>query len=114
MTVIMIVLKIILGGFVGLGGLIKVFQFNFQVEHWRAYEYPLWFMTVTGVLELLASIALFAGFGNRYLTIIGSLIIFAVMIGAVYTHIFRAEQPLVTVIPSAVCLMFAFIILIKG
>lgn len=27
------------------GGVIKVLHVPFQVEHWRHYEYPLWFLS---------------------------------------------------------------------
>ncbi|PNB45780.1 DoxX family protein, partial [Pseudomonas sp. GW456-E7] len=49
---ISMIMKVSLAAFMLAGGIIKVLRVPFQVEHWRHYQYPLWFLTVTGILEI--------------------------------------------------------------
>lgn len=60
------IMKVSLAAFMLVGGIIKVFRVPFQVEHWRHYQYPLWFLTVTGILEIAGALAMTAGIWNRY------------------------------------------------
>lgn len=55
MTVI--VIQVILAVFILVGGFIKLLRIPFQVEHWQHYSYPLWFMSVIGLIELIGAIA---------------------------------------------------------
>lgn len=107
------ILQIILAAFIGLGGIIKVMRLKFQVEHWNEYQYPMWFMTVTGIMEIIAAIAIIIGFWNRYFAIIGSSVVMVFMLGAIYTHIFKVQQPLTTAIPSTICLILAIILIVR-
>jgi uncharacterized membrane protein YphA (DoxX/SURF4 family) len=107
------ILQIILAAFIGLDGIIKVLRLDFQVEHWKEYQYPMWFLTVTGIMEIIAAAAIIIGFWNRNFAIIGSSIVVVFMVGAIYTHIFRVEQPLTTAIPSTICLLLAIILIVR-
>ncbi len=107
------ILQIILAVFIGLGGIIKVLRIDFQVQHWQEYQYPMWFLTVTGIMEIIAAIAIIAGFWNRGLVLIGSSIIVVFMLGAIYTHLFRVHQPLNTIIPSTICLILSIILIVR-
>lgn len=106
------ILQIILALFIGIGGIIKVLRIDFQVKHWQEYQYPMWFLTVTGVMEIVAAIAIFTGLWNHLLAIIGSVIVIVFMLGAIYTHIIKVQQPLSTVIPSAICLIVSIYLII--
>lgn len=108
------ILQIVLAVYIGLGGFIKILQLNFQVEHWKLYQYPMWFMTITGILELIALVALIWGLWNQNLSIIGSLLILVLMIGAIYTHIFRVEQPLTMAIPASICFILAIFVMVRN
>ncbi|KKI91543.1 hypothetical protein WQ54_14210 [Bacillus sp. SA1-12] len=107
------ILQLILTVFIGLGGVIKIIKPTFQIEHWNLYQYPMWFMTVTGIMEIIASLALALGFWNRYYTLIGCSIIIVLMLGAIYTHIFRVHQAFKMAIPSTLCLLLAIIIFVR-
>ncbi|MED3873166.1 DoxX family protein, partial [Priestia megaterium] len=50
--------QVILAIFILIGGFIKLFRIPFQVEHWRHYRYPLWFMSAIGLIELIGAIGM--------------------------------------------------------
>nr|WP_238188495.1 DoxX family protein [Paenibacillus sp. L3-i20] len=110
----MIVIQSVLALFIGLGGIIKIIRVPFQVEHWSHYSYPLWFLTVVGVLELLSAIGLVAGFWNRTFAIGASLVIIFLMLGAMYTHLFKANHSFDMLIPSLICLIFSVIVIVRN
>ncbi|RAL24193.1 DoxX family protein [Thermoflavimicrobium daqui] len=95
------------------GGFVKLFRVPFQVEHWQAYQYPLWFMSVIGFIEIIGALGLVAGIWNRYIAISTCIILVFILIGAIYTHIFRANQAFVTIIPAMVCLILCIIVIIQ-
>ncbi|MDQ0243181.1 hypothetical protein J2S09_000717 [Bacillus fengqiuensis] len=45
------IMQVILAVFILVGGFIKLFRVPFQVEHWQHYQYPLWFMSVIGLIS---------------------------------------------------------------
>ncbi|MGM7719190.1 DoxX family protein [Metabacillus sp. Hm71] len=108
------ILQLVLMVFIGLGGVIKIIKPTFQIEHWSLYQYPMWFMTVTGIMEIMASLALILGYWNRYYALIGCSIIIVLMLGAIYTHIIRVRQALAMAIPSTLCLLLAIIIFVRN
>lgn len=110
----MTIMQLILAVFIFAGGVIKVFRVPFQVEHWQHYQYPLWFMSVTGFLELIAGIALIAGIWNRYLAVGAAAVLIILMLGAIHAHIFRANQSVATAIPAMVCLLLSIIVIVRN
>lgn len=107
-------LQVILAVFLLAGGVIKMVRVPFQVEHWQRYDYPLWFMSVTGALEIIGAIAMIAGLWNRHLAA-GSAILFVfLMLGAIHAHLFRADQPIVMAIPASICLILSVWIIIRN
>lgn len=64
-----------------------------MVEGFNHFGLPQWFRVVTGIVEVLAALLLFAGIWVSSLAFIGALILAATMIGAIITHI-RAKDPL--------------------
>ena len=80
------ILQVILGlGFI-MFGLMK-FGSKQMVEGFKHYGYPAGFRIFTGVVEVAAAILLIAGIWNGTLAAIGSFLVVATMIGAIFTHI---------------------------
>ncbi|MCY7965830.1 DoxX family protein [Bacillus haynesii] len=107
-----IFIKAGLAAFMLIGGVIKVLHVPFQVEHWRHYEYPLWFLSVTGFLEIAGALGMIGGIWNVHLAVGSGLLFSLLMTGAIHAHLFRARQPFFTAIPAAVCLICALSIII--
>lgn len=59
-------------------------------ENFTRWGYPLWFMSLTGLIELLGGVALLF----PRLTTAGSAVLGATMIGAIVTHIKSGEGPM--------------------
>ncbi len=106
-------MKVSLAAFMLAGGIIKVFRVPFQVEHWRHYQYPLWFLTVTGILEIAGALSMTAGIWNRYAAFGAGVLFVVLMAGAVHAHIVRAHQSLLMTIPAAICLIVSIMIIIR-
>ncbi|WP_189032608.1 DoxX family protein [Paenibacillus albidus] len=109
---ISIVMKISLAVFMLIGGFIKIMRVPFQVEHWQHYQYPLWFLSVTGFLEIVGALGMIGGIWNRYFAVGSGVLFFILMIGAIHTHIFRAHQSVTMIIPASICLIVSIIIII--
>lgn len=99
---ISIIMKVCLAAFMFAGGVIKVLHIPFQVEHWRHYQYPLWFLTLTGCLEIAGAFIMAWGIWNPNLAVAAGILFFLLMMGAIHAHIFRARQSVFTAIPAAV------------
>ncbi|WP_407653440.1 DoxX family protein [Brevibacillus ruminantium] len=95
----------------GTGGLIKIARVPFQVEHWSHYQYPLLFMTVVGLLELIGAVALAGGFWNKSLAVAAGVLFIPLMLGAIHAHLFRARQPIMTILPSLLTLLFSVLVI---
>ncbi|UYY99351.1 DoxX family protein [Peribacillus frigoritolerans] len=111
---IAIVMQVILAVFILVGGFIKLLRISFQVEHWQHYQYPLWFMSVIGFIELIGAIGMIGGIWNRYLAVGSGVLFVLIMIGALHAHIFRAHQSIVMIIPAMICLILSIIVIIKN
>ncbi|MBL4967414.1 MULTISPECIES: DoxX family protein [Bacillus] len=109
---ISMIMKASLAAFMLAGGIIKVFRVPFQVKHWRHYQYPLWFLTVTGILEIAGAFAMTAGIWNRYAAFGAGVLFVVLMAGAVHAHIVRARQSVLMTIPAIICLIVSIIIII--
>lgn len=68
------------------------------VANFQRWGYPLWFLTVTGVIEVLSAILLVP----RKTRVFGALTLAATMVGAVGTHLIAGE--LGGTVPAAVLL----------
>ncbi len=62
----MIVLQVVLAIFIVVGGFIKIFRISFQVEHWRQYQYSLWFMSIIGFIEIIGAIGIIGSILKQY------------------------------------------------
>ncbi|MGM0950849.1 MAG: DoxX family protein [Bacillota bacterium] len=110
---ISMIMKASLAVFMFAGGIIKVFRVPFQVEHWRHYQYPLWFLTVTGILEIAGALAMTAGIWNRYAALGAGVLFIVLMTGAVHAHMFRARQSVLMTMPAMICLIASIMIIIR-
>jgi hypothetical protein len=108
---IAIVIQVILAIFILVGGLIKLFRVPFQVEHWRHYQYPLWFMSIIGMIEVIGAIGMIGGLWNRYFAIGSGVLFVILMIGAIHAHVFRANQSIKMIIPAMTCLLLSIIVI---
>ncbi|WP_075618811.1 DoxX family protein [Paenisporosarcina indica] len=81
----------ILQGLLGLAfimaGLGKVTGSKMHVEGFEHWRLPQWFRVVTGFLEIAAAGLLIAGFWVDHLALYGAVILSAVGIGGVLTHV---------------------------
>ncbi|MFJ7941722.1 DoxX family protein [Peribacillus sp. NPDC096622] len=111
---IAIVMQVILAVFILVGGFIKLLRIPFQVEHWQHYQYPLWFMSVIGFIELIGAIGMIGGIWNRYLAVGSGVLFVLIMIGALHAHIFRAHQSIVMIVPAMICLILSIMVIIKN
>ncbi|KKB74795.1 hypothetical protein TH62_05190 [Bacillus sp. TH008] len=105
-------MKACLAAFMFTGGVIKILHVPFQVEHWRHYQYPLWFLTVTGCLEIAGALIMAWGIWNPNLAVAAGILFFLLMMGAIHAHIFRARQSVFTAIPAAICSIASVIIVL--
>ncbi|HWO96838.1 MAG TPA: DoxX family protein [Bacillus sp. (in: firmicutes)] len=108
----LIIIQVILAVFILVGGFIKLFRIPFQVEHWQHYKYPLWFMSVIGLIEVIGAIGMIGGIWNQYLAFGSGVLFVILMIGAIHAHIFRAHQPIVMIIPATICLILSMVVII--
>lgn len=111
---ITVAMQVILAVFILVGGFIKLLRIPFQVEHWQHYQYPLWFMSVIGFIELIGAIGMIGGLWYRNLAVGSGVLFVLLMIGAIHAHIFRAHQSIVMIIPSMICLLLSIIVIIKN
>lgn len=95
-----------------LAGIMKFVRPPFMLAHWTEYRYPLSFMTVTGIMELACAIALITGIWFRSWSIAASLFAIVLMVGAVYTHLFRAGHPFSMTIHAWVLILLSVILLL--
>ncbi|MFN2745490.1 MULTISPECIES: DoxX family protein [Bacillus] len=109
---VLLFLKIGLAAFMLTGGVIKVLHVPFQVEHWRHYQYPLWFLSMTGGLEIVGALGMAWGVWNPYSALSSGVLFSILMIGAIHAHIFRARQSFLMAIPAAVCFICSLAIVI--
>ncbi len=71
------------------------------------HGYPAWFARVVGALEVIGAIGVAVGFWQPVLRTAGSVLIAAVMLGAIHAHLVRSGEPLARTIPAAMLLTLA-------
>ena len=85
-------------------GLAHVLGVSFVAERYEAWGYPDALMTLVGVLELLGGLGLL----SPQIASISAMLLGTVMLGAVYTHLFRGN-PVFTVVPAVMLGVLIFI-----
>lgn len=74
-------------------GVAKLAALPFELEAFARWGYPLWFMYLTGVLEVAGAVGLLI----PRLSALASVCLAALMLGAVATHALHAEWPMLLI-----------------
>lgn len=85
--IIKIALWIVLGGMFIMAGGTKLMGSHSQVEHFAQWGYPLWFLYLTGLIEVAGGICLFIPKAQFY----GIVVLSVTMVGAALTHLKAGE-----------------------
>ncbi|MGX2962089.1 DoxX family protein (plasmid) [Peribacillus sp. JNUCC 23] len=91
-------------------GLMK-FGSKQMVEGFKHYGYSAGFRIFTGALEIVAAVLLIAGIWNGTLAAIGSFLVVATMIGAIFTHI-KIQDKLKDMMMPIILLVLGAIVLV--
>ncbi len=109
METLTVILQIVLGlAFLGAGGS-KLAGADQMKQDFDRSKYPRWFMYLTGVLEVVAALGVLTGIFVPLLALLGGLLISAVMIGAISTHV-RMKDPGSRMAPPLVLLALAIVV----
>lgn len=104
------ILQVVLGlGFI-MFGLMK-FGSKQMVEGFKHYGYSSGFRIFTGAVEIVAAVLLIAGIWNGTLAAIGSFLVVATMIGAIFTHI-KIQDKLKDMMMPIILLVLGAIVLV--
>lgn len=96
-----IVLMIVVGlAFLAAGGQ-KLAGSESLKKDFRRFGYPVWFMYLTGALEVMGAVGMFVGVFVPVLGALAGLLLLGVMTGAVASHI-RVGDPVKNVVPASV------------
>jgi uncharacterized membrane protein YphA (DoxX/SURF4 family) len=99
-------LWIVLGAMFIMAGGAKLMGQHSQVEHFAQWGYPLWFLYLTGIIEVGGGICLFIPKAQFY----GIVVLSITMVGAALTHLRAGEMSAfpVPVVLLALLLMLAW------
>lgn len=107
-----IIIQILLALMFLLAGVPK-FTSNQQVEAFKAYGYPQSFRIFTAIVEVATAFLLIIGIWNQQSAAIGGFLVFATMIGAIFTHIKLKDRFKNMVLPIVLLVLGGFILLQK-
>lgn len=99
--VIKIALWVVLGVMFIMAGGAKLMGSHSQVEHFAQWGYPLWFVYLTGIIELGGGICLFIPKAQFY----GIMVLSVTMVGAALTHLKAGEMGAFPVPVVLLCLL---------
>jgi putative oxidoreductase len=91
--VISTVLGVVLGIFFIAAGGAKLMGSESQVEHFAQWGYPIWFLYLTGIIEVVGGLCLFIPKTQWY----GMVVLSITMVGAALTHLMAGEMGAVPV-----------------
>ena len=97
-------LWVVLGAMFIMAGGAKLMGSHSQVEHFAQWGYPLWFLYLTGIIEVGGGICLFIPKAQFY----GIVVLSVTMVGAALTHL-RAHE--MTAFPVPVVLLCLLVLL---
>ncbi|MFJ8243871.1 DoxX family protein [Peribacillus asahii] len=107
-----IIIQILLALMFLLAGVPK-FASNQHIEGFKAYGYPQWFRIFTAVVEVVTALLLIIGIWNQQLAAIGGFLVFATMIGAIFTHI-KLKDSFKNMVLPIVLLVLGLIVLLQN
>ena len=113
MFIVSIVIAALLAfAFLASGGM-KVAGMKRYVETFeKVYRYPRWFLTVTGLVEVVGAIAMVVGIWYPVVAVLaGAWLGFTMLVG-IWTHLFRAHQPFSSAIAASVLALMSIAIII--
>ncbi len=111
MSTLVIVIQIILAAMFSISSFMKLKRTSSMVRHWNEYRYPMWFLTLTGLGELAGVVALLAGFRFPALLPYVGVFFFALMLGAIHAHLFRAKHRPIMAINAAAMLALSVVMI---
>ncbi|WP_226530622.1 DoxX family protein [Metabacillus niabensis] len=112
MGAVIILIQIILVSIFVLSISMKLLRTKSMVHHWNEYRYPMWFMNVIILLELVGVIGLIIGFWiPEYLKFSGVLYT-VLMLGALHAHFIRAKHKPIMAVNAIVMLILSIVIII--
>ena len=94
-------LWLLLGGMFIIAGGAKLMGSHSQVEHFAQWGYPLWFLYLTGLIEVGGGICLFIPKAQFY----GIVVLSIMMVGAALTHLRANEMSAFPVPIVLLCLL---------
>lgn len=116
MMIVSIVLQVLIAlAFLVFGGG-KIARVKMHVENFQNhYHYPLWFLTLTGLIEVLGALGMIAGIWYPVIAVLAGVWLGCTMLVGIWTHLFRAHQPLNSAVPALVlCLLSVAVIVMNG
>ena len=99
--IIKIALWVVLGVMFIMAGGAKLMGNHSQVEHFSQWGYPLWFLYLTGMIEVGGGICLFIPKAQFY----GIVVLSMTMVGAALTHLRAGEMEAFPVPVVLLCLL---------
>lgn len=85
----------------------KIARTKSMVKHWNEYRYPLWFMSVIAVLEIVGALGMIAANWVPGLLKAAALLLVLLMLGAIHAHLFRAKHKPVMAVNALLMLVIA-------
>ena len=76
-----------------------------MIAEFDRYGYPLWFMYVTGIVEVTGALGLLIGFFRSVVTPFAALLIAGTMLGAIFTHVWIGDPLQSSVAPFVLMLI---------
>jgi hypothetical protein len=90
----------------------KLLRTKSMVHHWNEYRYPMWFMNVTTLLELVGVIGLVIAYWiPEFLKFSGVLFTF-LMLGAIHAHFVRAKHKPIMALNALAMLILSIVIIL--
>ncbi|HEY0737008.1 MAG TPA: DoxX family protein [Herpetosiphonaceae bacterium] len=90
-------------GFLFFGGM-KLAGAQMNVDNFTRWGYPIWFMYLTGLIEVVGAVLLWP----QRTRLIGALLLVATMLGAIATHLVNGEAAFIAM-PVVLLLLAAFV-----
>jgi putative oxidoreductase len=115
MEIFLIILQVVLGVGFTLFGVTK-FGSKQMTEEFKRYGFSSGFRVLTGLLELLGAIGMIAGIWvtDPNLSLYAGALLVIIMMGAVWTHVFKVKDPFMkTVFPIVLMILSAIVVLLS-
>lgn len=111
MNTVLIILQFVLILMFAISVLFKFLRVPSMRKHWKDYRYPLWFMDVIALLELLGVIGMITAFWIPVLLPYAAALFAFLMLGAIHAHLFRAKHNPIMASNAALMLVCSVILI---